>query len=107
VRRPKWSERGSQLGTEKLRLLPGGEVSALIDLVEVDLLSPASCVSSILGLVAAYFDSCYYAGQRIAAQTFFRCAWLRTRERRKSRASGAPNGLKPGRNVGVKIGRSS
>ena len=50
--------------------------------------------------MAIFFDSCYYADQRIAAQTFFA---VKTRERRKSRASGAPNGLKPGRNVGVKI----
>jgi hypothetical protein len=32
-------------------------------------------IVAILGLVAVFFDSCYYAGRRIAAQTFFRFAW--------------------------------
>jgi hypothetical protein len=48
--------------------------------------------------VAFFFDSCYYDDQQIAAQTSFRCA---DKEGRKLRASGALNGLKPGRNMGV------
>src|SRR5262245_22212228 len=31
-----WPERGAKLGTEELRLFPGGEVSAFVDFVEVD-----------------------------------------------------------------------
>src|SRR5918997_2148848 len=33
---PQWPERGADLRCEELRLLPGGEVTALVDLVPVD-----------------------------------------------------------------------
>src|SRR5207237_2742671 len=44
---PDWSERGADLGREQLRLFPGGEVTALVHLVEVGdvgvgLLDPAA-----------------------------------------------------------------
>src|SRR5262249_3241051 len=46
-------ERGSELGTEKLRLFPRGEVSALVDLVEVDQVAigpPGPCLRGSIAL---------------------------------------------------------
>src|SRR5688572_23299874 len=53
------SERRPELGTEELRLLPGGEVTALIDLVKVDQVSvgaPRPCLRGSVDLLRKYRD---------------------------------------------------
>src|SRR5215216_4184429 len=53
------SERGAELGTEEFRLFPGGEVAALVDLVEVDQVAigaPGPCLRGSIDLVRKYRD---------------------------------------------------
>src|SRR5262245_41685939 len=55
----KRSERRSELGTEELRLFPRGEVSALVDLVEVDQVAmgvPGPCLRGSIDLLRKYRD---------------------------------------------------
>src|SRR5262245_34625162 len=59
LRVPERSERGGQLGREELGLLPCGEVSALVDLVEVSQLgigAPRPCLRGSIDVLRKYRD---------------------------------------------------